>query len=67
MIYEDGTNRVFQNVGTENTDPDNTTKRKNTTFTEQGKFEIKSNSPLWGGNCTIHSIIQKTSDQEIQN
>jgi hypothetical protein len=33
MIYEDGTNRVFQNVGTENTDPDKTPKRKNTAFT----------------------------------
>jgi hypothetical protein len=65
MTYEDGKNRVFQNVGTENTDADKSPKKKNTPFTTQGKCEIKNNSPLWGGNCTIHSIIQKILDQEI--
>jgi len=48
MTYEDGTNGVFQNICTENTDADKPPKRKNTTFTTQGKFEIKNNSPLWG-------------------
>jgi len=42
MTYEDGTNRVFQNIGTENTDADKSPKRKNTTFTAQGEFEIKN-------------------------
>jgi hypothetical protein len=67
MTYEDGTNSVFQNVGTENTDADKSPKTKNTTFTTQGMSEIKNNSPLWGGKCTKHSIIQRTPDQEIQN
>lgn len=48
-------------------DADKSPKRKNTTLTAEGKFEKKNNSPLWGGNCTIHSIIKKTPDQEIQN
>jgi hypothetical protein len=67
MTYEDGINRVFQNVGTENKEADKSPKRKNMTFTTQGKFAIKNNTLLWGGNCTIHSIIQNTADQEIQN
>ena len=41
MIYEDGTNRVFQNTGTENTDPDKPPKRKNTTFTAQGNSKSR--------------------------
>jgi len=50
MTHEDGTNSVFQNAGTENTDADKSPKRENTTFTTQGKFAIKNNSLLWRGN-----------------
>jgi len=39
-------------------------RRKHTTFRTQRKFEIKTNSPLWGGNCNTHSIIWKTLNQK---
>jgi hypothetical protein len=41
MTYEGGIYRMFQNVGTENSDPGESPKRKNTTFTTQLKFGIK--------------------------
>jgi hypothetical protein len=42
-------------------------KRKNKIFATQQMFEINNNSLLWGGNCTINPIIQKTLYQEIRN
>jgi hypothetical protein len=41
MIYEDGVHRMFWNVGTENSDPGESPKRKYKTFTTQLKFGIK--------------------------
>jgi len=40
MTYEDGTGRVFRNVGTENSDARKSSKRKNTTFTTRRNCEI---------------------------
>jgi hypothetical protein len=39
--YEDGTDRVFRNVGIQNTDAEELPRRKHTTFTTRRKFEIK--------------------------
>jgi hypothetical protein len=39
--YEDGTDRVFRNIGIYNSDTGESPKRKNTTFRTQRKFEIK--------------------------
>jgi len=39
--YEDGTNIVFRNVGTLNSDDGESHKSKNTTFRTRRKFEIK--------------------------
>jgi len=41
--YEDGTDRVFRNVGIWNSDAGESPKRKNTTFRTRRKFEIKAN------------------------
>jgi len=43
MTCGDGTDRVLQNIGTENSDTGESPKRKNTAFTTQGKFEIEQN------------------------
>ena len=40
--YEDGTNRVFRNVGIQNSDARELPRRKHTTFRTRRKFEIKS-------------------------
>jgi hypothetical protein len=42
--YEDGTDSVFQNVGTKNTEAGESPKIKNTTFRTRRKFEIENNS-----------------------
>jgi len=39
--YKDGTDRVFRNVGTSNSDARDSSKRKNTTFRTWREFEIK--------------------------
>jgi len=41
--YEDGTERVFQNVGIQNSDSGELPRRNNTTFRTRQKFEIKKN------------------------
>jgi hypothetical protein len=40
--YEDGTDRVFRNVGIYNSDAGELPRRKHTTFTTWRKFEIKN-------------------------
>jgi len=40
--YEDGTDRVFRNVGIQNSDVGESPKSKNITFRAQRKFEIKN-------------------------
>jgi len=39
--YEDGTDRVFRNVGIQNSDAGESPKRKHTTFRTGRNFEIK--------------------------
>jgi hypothetical protein len=41
--YEDGTDRVFRNVGIQNSDAEELPRRKHTTITTRRKFEIKNN------------------------
>jgi hypothetical protein len=48
--YEDGTERVFRNIGTQNSDARELPRRKDTTFKTQPKFEIKNFYPCWT-NC----------------
>jgi len=50
--YEDGTNRVFRNVGIWNSDAGELPRRKHTTFRTRRKFEIKNNSSLFA--VTLH-------------
>ena len=45
--YEDGTDRVFRNVGIEISDAGESSKRKNTAFRIWQKFEIKSRLALF--------------------
>ena len=42
IAYEDGIDRVYRNVGIQNSDAGESTKRKNTTFGTWRKFEIKN-------------------------
>ena len=49
-----------------NSDAGKLPRRKQTTFRRWWKFEIKSTSTLWGGNCKTHSTIRKTLHQENQ-
>jgi len=42
--YEDGTDRVFWNVGLQNSDAGELPRRKHTTFRTRRKFEIKKNT-----------------------
>jgi hypothetical protein len=49
-----------------NSDTGKLPRRKQTTFRRWWKFEIKSTSTLWGGNCKTHSTIRKTRHQDNQ-
>jgi len=40
--YEDGTDRMFRNVGVSNSDAGESPRRKHTTFKTRRKFEIKN-------------------------
>jgi len=46
-----GMNRVFRNVGIQNSDAGELPSRKNTTFRTRRKLEIKNTSHLWGEKC----------------
>ena len=57
--YEDGTERVFRNVGIKNSDAGELPRRKDTTFRTWRKFEIKKNTFITLRECTIvpeHSV-----------
>ena len=41
ITYEDGTDKVFRNVGTQNSDAGKSIKRKNKTFKTRRKFETR--------------------------
>jgi len=57
--------RLFEKLWiNKNSDAGKLPRRKHTTFRTRRKFEIKNNSPIWGGNCTTHSTIRKTLNQE---
>jgi len=57
--------RLFEKLRMKkNSDARELPRRKHTTFRTQQKFEIKNNSPLWGGNCNTHSTIRKTPNEE---
>jgi len=42
LAYEDGTDRVFRNVGIQNSDAGKLPRRKHTTYRTRRKFEIKN-------------------------
>jgi len=46
LAYEDGTDRVFQNVGIKNSDAGELPRRKHTTFRTRRTFEIKQSVKL---------------------
>jgi hypothetical protein len=53
--YEDGTDRVFRNVGIHISEVGQLSRRKHTTFTTLRKFEIKNPSTCFG--CLSHPTL----------
>ena len=54
--YDDGTDRVFQNVGMQNSDAGELPRRKHTTFRTRRKFEIKKYPQLTPQNLELNFV-----------
>jgi hypothetical protein len=56
--YEDGTDRVFQNVGIQNSDAGELLRRKHTTFRAWQKFEIKNKAICFPSDAIVKYIAK---------